>query len=353
MTTHALPPGTTDLDWDLERALGVATRAVAEGALPCVVFGVVDAAGRREVMAIGGADLEVHDDSVFFIASVTKAIVATALMRYVDEGRLDLHAPISRYGPAFDGNGREAVTSWHLLTHTSGLPDISPERMRQERPTYAKLLGQTLASVPRWQPGDRYEYNSAAWCLLSETMAHLSSSRWPEVLEERLLAPLGMTDTTFDARGSRRRLVPVDGVGAGNRLVAEVLLWFLARLALPGGGLFGTVPDLLRLGQALLDGSLLSAASIGRMAEQQIEGVPHIAEDGSVSYVEHGLGWRKAGGGWPTGERVLTHGGRSGSRLWVDPERGFAFAFTTNVWGASSEVAMGVLDEVYRARPAR
>jgi CubicO group peptidase (beta-lactamase class C family) len=224
--------------------------------------------------------------------------------------------------------------------------------MRSERPTYARLLRETLESVPRWEPGSRYEYNSSAWCLLSEAMARLSSSRWPDVLEERLLDPLGMTDTTFDARGLRKRIVPVAGVGAGNRLVAEVLLWFLARVSLPGGGLFGTVPDLLRLGRALLGGSLLSGATVERMAEQQIAGVPHLAEDGNVSYVEHGLGWRKSGGGWPAGERVLTHGGRTGSRLWVDPERGFAVAFVTNVWGASSEVAMSVLDDVYRARPA-
>lgn len=351
MTTSASEPGTADLDWDLEPALDLATRAVGEGALPCTVFGVVDARGRSEVFAVGGEELAVHDDSVFFIASVTKAIVATALMQYVDEGRLDLHSPLVQYVPAFTGEGREVVTAWHLLTHTSGLPDISPERLRRERPTYRRLLAETLGGRPRWQPGSRYEYNSSAWCLLSETMAHLSSSRWPEVLQERLLAPLGMSDTTFDGRGLRERIVPVDGAGAGNRLVAEVLLWFLARVSLPGGGLFGTVPDLLRLGQALLDSSLLSGAAIAAMAEQQVAGVPHIAEDGNVSYVEHGLGWRKSGGGWPAGEAVLTHGGRSGARLWVDPERGFAFAFLTNVWGASSEVAMGVLDEVYRARP--
>ena len=351
MTTSASEPDRADLDWNLEPALDLATRAVAEGALPCTVFGVIDAQGRHEIFAVGGDALAVHDDSVFFIASVTKAIVATALMQYVDEGRLDLHAPVAQYVPSFTGDGREAVTAWHLLTHTSGLPDISPERMRRERPTYRRLLAETLTGTTRWEPGSRYEYNSSAWCLLSETMARLSSSRWPEVLQERLLGPLGMTDTTFEGRRLRQRIVPVDGAGAGNRLVAEVLLWFLARVSLPGGGLFGTAPDLLRLGQALLDGSLLSGAAITDMARQQIAGVPHIAEDGRVSYVEHGLGWRKSGGGWPPGEAVMTHGGRSGSRLWVDPERGFAFVFLTNVWGASSEVAIGVLDQVYRAHP--
>ena len=87
------------------------------------------------------------------------------------------------------------------------------------------------------------------------------------------------------------------------------------------------------------------------MAEQQVAGVPAVAEDGSATYVEHGLGWRRSGGDWPAGDSVLTHGGRSGSRLWVDPERGFAFACVTNVWGVSSESAIAVLREVYRAAP--
>jgi CubicO group peptidase (beta-lactamase class C family) len=339
------------LDWDLEPALEVATRAVGEGALPGLVFGVIDAEGRQEIIAVSGSTTEVHDDSVFFIASVTKAVVATALMLYVDEGRLDLRAPLARYVPAFAGQGREAVTAWHLLTHTSGLPDIPTERLRSERPTYARVLAETLTSVPRWEPGTRYEYNSSAWSLLAETMARLSSSTWPQVLHQRLLRPLGMTDTTFDGRPLRDRIVPVDGVGAGNRLVAEVLLWFLARVRLPGGGLFGTAPDLLRLGQALLGPGLLSREAVEAMARQQIEGVPHIAEDGRVSYIEHGLGWRRAGGDWPSGQRVLTHGGHSGSRLWIDLERGFAFSFITNVWGVSSDVARAVLERVYDACP--
>lgn len=351
MTTPAPWPGSAELDWDLQPALEVATAAVAEGRLPCLVFGVVDALGGSEILAVSGAT-EAHDDSVFFIASVTKAIVATAVMQYVDEGRLELDAPLARYVPAFAGGGRATVTARHLLTHTSGLPDVSAERMRTERPTYSRLLDETLAAVPRWEPGTRYEYNSAAWCLLSEAMARLSSSSWPAVLQQRLLAPLGMDDTTFDGRSLRRRIVAVDGVGAGNRLVGEVLLWFLARARLPGGGLFGSAPDLLRLGQALLGPGLLARTTVAQMAEPQTAGIPSLGPDGSVSYVEQGLGWRRSGGGWPAGESVLTHGGRSGSRLWVDPERGFAFAFLTNVWGVSSEVAISVLERVYAKHPA-
>lgn len=358
MTTPAIPWGIAELEWDLTGALDVATRFVADGELPCIVFGVIDANGGSEVFALSGPRHDVTDDSVFFIASVTKAIMATAVMQYVDERRLDLRAPLARYLPAFGAEGREAVSAWHVLTHTSGLPDIPPEQLRDERPTYARMVEEVVRTTPRWEPGTRYEYNSAAWVLLSELMARLSGVPFPDVLEQRLLRPLGMHDTTFDARRLRRRLVAVDGISADNRLVGEVLLWFLARATFPGGGMFGTVPDLLRLGWALLapDGAgppgprILSQATVRRMAQQQIEGIPHVAEDGSVTPVQQGIGWRRSDGGWPPGEAVLTHGGRSGSRIWVDPERGFAFAFATNVWGAPSDAAMAVLGEVYQAR---
>ena len=282
--------------------------------------------------------------------------MATAVMQYVDEGRLDLRAPLLDYLPEIASGPGPDVSAWHLLTHTSGLPDMPPEQIRAERPTYARMLERTLASVPRWQPGTRYEYNSSAWVLLSELMARLSLSPFPGVLRQRLTGPLGMTATVFDARPLRSRIVPVEGVNAGNRVAAEVLLWFLARATFPGGGMFGTVPDLLRLGRSLLptnDGDvvprLLSRAAAEDMAAQQIEGVPLIGQEGAPSYVQQGLGWRKAGGAWPAGDRVLTHGGKSGARLWIDQDRDLAFVFLTNVWDAPSDTAIAVLGEIYRA----
>ena len=327
-----------------------------DGSLPCIVFGVIDSAGRTEVSAIAGRKAVV-DDSVFFIASVTKAVTATALMQYVDEGRLELRAPLSQYLPEFIGEGREAISAWHLLTHTSGLPDLSHDRIRSERPDYDWMLAHALGTTPQWEPGSRYEYNSSAWVLLSELMSRLSLAPFPEVLYQRLTLPLGMRDTVFDARRLRNRAISVEGVDATNRITSELLLWFLARARLTGGGMFGTVPDLLRLGRALLppgdapDPSVrvLSSATVAQMAEPQTAGILGTTEDGATFEIEQGLGWRKSGGAWPPGDTVITHGGQSGTRLWIDPERDLAFAFLTSVWDAPSDAAIAMLHEVYRA----
>jgi serine-type D-Ala-D-Ala carboxypeptidase len=341
---------------DLGPARAVAARHVDSGLIPCASFGIVDAAGRMSQGTVSGPRLAIAEDSVFFLASVSKAIVATTVMRYVDEGRLEVHAPVARYLPELDGLASGGVTGWHVLTHTSGLPDIPLERLRTERPSYQRALELVAGSQPAWPPGSRYEYNSAAWLLLSEVLARLSGMPFDEVLARRLTGPLGMDTTGFDPRAWRARLVPVRGSRMDNRLVQEMLLRFLARARMPGGGLFGSLPDLLRLGRALLPADervpgprILRQAAIDEMARQQAEGLSHTAQDGQVHEIRQALGWRKPQAEWPGSARAFTHGGIAGGRIWVDPEAGFAFAFLTSVWQAPLAPALEVLEAIYAA----
>ena len=355
--THPADPmtGAADLDIDLGPARAAAARFVETGELPCIAFGVIDASGRSSARVVQGPDRSVDGQSIFFLGSVTKAIVATAVMQYVDEGRLDIDAPLARYLPGFEGERRERVTAAHVLTHTSGLPDLSVETLRSERPTYERSLEFALASTPRWEPGSAYEYNSAAWLLLSEMMARLSGQPFASALVQRLTVPLGMLDTSFDPRAQRERLVPVHGFRISNRLVQEVLLRFLVRAQLPGGGMFGTLADMLKLGRAMLPPDaaasgprVLSGAAIDEMTRNHTDGMTHLSEDGVEREVRQGLGWRKPQADWPGSERTFTHGGISGGRLWVDPDAGFAFAFLSNAWQAPLRPAIAVLEEVYR-----
>jgi CubicO group peptidase (beta-lactamase class C family) len=342
---------------DLSGARAIADEEVATGRLPCAVFGCVDAAGRRVTHVARGPDGPVAEDSVFFLASVSKAIVATAVMQYVDEGRLDVHAPLGRILPELARTGDDGISAWHVLTHTSGLPDIPVETLRRQRPAHDRLFDIVAASRPGWSPGSRYEYNSAAWMLLAEAMTRLSGMPFDRAMGLRLLGPLGMVDTAFDARPMRSRIVAMRGSRNDNRLVQEVLLRFLARARMPGGGLFGSLPDLLALGRSLLarhsevpGPRVLTQAAIDEMGRQQAEGLSHVGQDGRVHEIAQALGWRKPQPEWPGSVATLTHGGISGARIWVDPEAGFAFAFLTNVWQAPLEPVIAILEAVYRAR---
>jgi CubicO group peptidase (beta-lactamase class C family) len=169
--------------------------------------------------------------------------------------------------------------------------------------------------------------------------------------------------------------VPVHGVGVDNRIVQEVALRFLARAALPGGGLWGTASDLLRFGRSLLPrGSgdaprILSQAAIDEMTREQTQGIVDIRPDGTTRDPRYALGWGKphpAGlapsvvdetsapdGGElvrvPASPSTFTHGGASGTRLWIDPQRELVFVFLTNHWNVSDQAMFSVLREVYTA----
>jgi CubicO group peptidase (beta-lactamase class C family) len=185
-------------------------------------------------------------------------------------------------------------------------------------------------------------------------MSRLSRLPFPAALRMRLTRPLGMDDTLFDVRTVRDRVAPVHGLQLHNRLVEEILLRFLARATHPGGGMFATVGDLLRLGRALLasgreDGlgpRVLSGLTFREMARLQTAHLHEVAPDGLERQVRFGLGWAKPRPGLPGWEEAIMHGGAAGGRIWVSPARGYAFAFLTSLWEAPDEPAFEVLEAV-------
>jgi CubicO group peptidase (beta-lactamase class C family) len=258
-----------------------------------------------------------------------------------------------------------------VLTHTSGIPDQDADVLRRERPTAARMLEIVCEAPLRFEPGSRYEYCSSSFYLLAEAMARQVGRPFPEALRELVLDPAGMVDTSFDPRHGRRRIVPVEGVPLGNRLVRELVLRFLARATLPGGGLWGTASDILRFGRMLLPvvtatgAGLLSQQAVDEMTREQTAGICEISAEGVERDPRYALGWGKAhpegalpsvvagtGGGpvtVPASAGTFTHGGATGTRLWVDPDRDLVFVFLTNLWGADDRPMFATLAEVYRA----
>jgi len=362
---------------DLREAMALTGSIVADGVLPCAVLGVADASGTIAIHAVPGpADRKVAADSVFFLASLTKPIVATAVMQLVDEGRLDLHVPIARYVPGYAGGFRDRVTAWHVLTHTSGIPDVGLEHIARGRPSYQTMLDRVRSETPGFEPGSRYSYASNSWYLLGAAISTLTGMPFPEALRRRVLAPVGMVDTAFDPRPTRSRTQQVHGVRVDNFLAREFMVRFLASATLPGGGLFGPTEDLLRFGRALLPRRaadtdairLLSRSAIDEMTREQTVGIAETLEDGTTREPRYALGWHTPGPNvgdagdplvvsvhgvrLPASIRSFTHAGASGTRLWVDPDRGLVFVLLSNQWTGSSVPAIEILSAVYRGWPA-
>jgi CubicO group peptidase (beta-lactamase class C family) len=306
---------------------------------------------------------------VFFLASVTKPITATALMQQVEAGVLDLHRPIRTYVPEFHGEGKDRVTAWHILTHTSGIPDLDQDALRRQRPDYARMLRHVCRDPLRFEPGSRYAYASDSFYLLAEAIARRTGGSYTSALRRGILDPLAMTDTTFDARRMRSRVMTMHGIPLRNWIVEALILRFLANATMPGGGLFGTAEDLLRFGRSLLPGTtedaILRPATIAEMTREHTRGILEIQEDGSTREPHYALGWGKPNPdgtipsvlGTPIATQVrvpaspstFTHGGASGTRLWIDPDRALVFVFLTNEWSATDEPMFATLAEVYRA----
>ncbi|HUG46861.1 MAG TPA: serine hydrolase domain-containing protein [Candidatus Limnocylindria bacterium] len=330
---------------------------VRAGEVPGAALAVADAQGTIDSRAFAlRADDRVESGAHFFLASLTKPIFATALMQLVEEGRLHLDAPVASYVPEFSGGGRETVTTWHLLTHTSGVPDTPPALIRDERPSAKRMTELALTSPLRFAPGTRWEYCSASFYVMGEVMSRVSGLSYREFLQQRLFDPLEMS-TTFDPRRNRRQVVPVQGVGADNAIKRYLLLRYVASIAQPGGGLFGTLEDILRFGGAVLGprrterGYLpLAPETIALMSEDHTRGLPGVVE-GEERRVHFGLGWNKPTlmGGLPGSPAVIGHGGATGTSLWIDPVAGLVFVYFTNQWAPDRLPELEALRGVYDA----
>ena len=144
-------------------------------------------------------------NAVCLLASITKPIVATAVMRLVQDGRFPLTAPLSRWLPELDAAGLAPFTAWHVLTHTTGIADIDLEQLLLEGGDRPELLRRTIAAGQESAPGSRFRYASFTFDLLAEAVERAMDRPFDEVLRETVLDPLGMTDTTFDPRAVRRQ----------------------------------------------------------------------------------------------------------------------------------------------------
>lgn len=299
-------------------------------------------------------------DSLFFLASVTKPIFATAFMQLVEDGRVELDAPVARWLPEFDTPEKRAVTVRHLLSHTSGVPDALPEVIRRERPSAARLTRLALQAPLDFEPGSRWQYSSSTFYLLGLIAERVSGMAAGPFLKQRLLDPLGMRDTAFDPRRRRRTIVPVHGVGADNAIKRWFLLRFVVALAHPGGGLWGTLDDLVRFGSSLLAPRRvgqrwmpLAPETIELMGSDHAGGVPGASSttEDDVRPVRHGLAWGKPtlNAEVPGSPRVIDHGGATGTRLWIDPDARLVFVYFTNQWAGQREPEFNALYGVYRA----
>lgn len=162
------------------------------GAVLAAKDGVVVAA-----VAVGHADPDGQapntPDTLFDIASATKQFTGAAVMRLVQDGKLDLDAPIRQILPETPDNC-SAITVRHLLQHTSGIPSSNYTRIGK---TFKMVLAEYLRGGPTSPPGTRFDYWNQGYVILSEIIARASGTSYTNYCAAQLFAPAGMTSTRF------------------------------------------------------------------------------------------------------------------------------------------------------------
>ncbi|RYD38246.1 MAG: class A beta-lactamase-related serine hydrolase, partial [Verrucomicrobiaceae bacterium] len=141
------------------------------------------------------------EDSVFWIASMTKPVTATALMMMHEEGLLSVDDPVAKYLPEFrnlqDANGKDVtITIKQCLVHSSGLAEVTPEEARSIS-TLEQLMTVVAAKPVQFEPGTKWQYCQSSINTAARLVEVVSGKPFTTFLDERLFGPLGMKDTTF------------------------------------------------------------------------------------------------------------------------------------------------------------
>jgi methyl acetate hydrolase len=267
---------------------------------------VAIAANSKEVIyqgAFGKRDLSKDDamtpDSVFWIASMTKAITAAAAMQLVEQGKLSLDAPIGKVLPdlasqqvleGFDAKGdpkvrpaKDPITLRHLMTHTAGFAydmwngDMVKYLEKTGTPGIITCMNAALKTPLMTDPGTRWEYGTNI-DFVGKAIEAVSGKKLDAYLRDHVLAPLGMTDTGFKiGESQRKRLVGTHARGPDGTLAPMPFeLEQNPEFHMGGGGLYGTAADYIKFTQMILNkgkgngNQLLKPETVATMSQNQM-----------------------------------------------------------------------------------
>jgi len=338
----------------LEGAYVILEEAVAKGVLPAAGLLVSKRGVAVEPRVFGWASPEpdappITPETVFLVASVTKPVTATAAMMLVERGKIALDDYVASIVPEFGSKGKEKVQVRHLLTHTSGLPDMLPENipLRKQHQPLEVFIKHIYDCDLLFTPGTNVRYQSMGIAMLGEIVKRVEGLSLPEFLDRELFKPLGMKDTALGARRdmyNRIARVNVSKIdpeygGPGTDWNWNTEYWWT--FAAPWGGLFTTLQDYTVFLQMFLNkGSyrgkrILSPATVETMTRNQIIGMRSIPEEVRLS-TAWGFGWHlKSPTEWSifgelTSPRTYGHAGATGTAAWADPEWDVTYVlFTT------------------------
>lgn len=336
-------------DDPFEDIAAVVTAKMAAYRVPGVGLGVVHD-GRTQVRGFGVTSLDdpqpVTAETLFTIASISKTATTTAVMKLVEDGRVDLHAPVQTYVPGFrvlDPEVSRTVTLWHLLTHTPGWEgQLSTEdRGASALDHFATSIMPALPQLAR--PGEVWSYNNAGFTLAGRVIELVTGKPIHDAFRELVFAPIGMTRTVTRLTDAMTYRLTLGHRDRGDRV--EVIRPFQTTSSATAGGLLTSITDLMTYARFHLgDGRAGGGAPFVSRARLELMQTPQLRKNATSD--EMGVGWhvRRVGG-----TLTFAHGGTLNGHcllLQLVPSRNLAFAVLTNHvdgWRLVQDVEAAVL----------
>jgi CubicO group peptidase (beta-lactamase class C family) len=325
-------------DARFERIAALVQAQMAEHAVPGVAIGILED-GRVTTRAFGVTNVDhplpVTDDTLFQIGSISKTFTGTAMMRLVEQGKVELTAPLRRYLPEFrvkDADASARATVQDTLTHMGGWEgDFFADPSSGDDALQRQVEG--MATLEQTgQPGEMWGYNNAGFYAAGRVIEVITGQPFEKALKALVLDPLVLeTAYLFPADVMTRRFV-VGHAGAKPRVIGP---WPVPRAANAAGGITTNVATMLKYaafhmgdGTSATGERVLSAATLQRMrtaaapkagSDLSMGLTWHLGKSGDFEFAEHG-------------------GGTNGqiSHLRLVPSRRFALAIVTNSGGGGS-----------------
>jgi len=367
-----------------------------------VVVLVADKDKILELEAVGYQSLAkktpMKTNDLFWIASMSKSVTATAFMMLVDEGKVKLDDPVEKYLPQFKGQvvvdpkdpthtphpAQHPIRIREILSHTSGIRlvgDYTPaQRARNDDVSLQRSVDDFAEAPLRQQPFTKFEYNNAGIDTAGRIIEVVSGMSYADFVQKRLLDPLGMKDTTWwpnQEQGARlarsvkftpdKKDIMEYADDAPKALVDKLKAKYLGNnpdmvppnvlsamtfheifvygfhCASPAGGLFTTAGDLAKFCQMVLNGGVyqgkryLSEKAVKEMSSVQTGNI--IPSDRDA----YGLGWavKRTKDGYPS-PGSFGHRGAASTHMWIDPamQRVFIVMVQRGDWPAKEQDAL-------------
>jgi CubicO group peptidase (beta-lactamase class C family) len=261
------------------------------------------------------------------LGSVTKQFTAMLILQLVAEGKIDLQAPITTYLPDYPKENGDKITTHHLLTHSSGIPNYTafPDFFAAEsRNPYTpdQFVKKFEDKELEFTPGEKFNYSNSGYFLLGVLIEKLSGKTYEEMLHEKIFTPLGMHDTGYDNHKdilkNRATGYEKNGTSFINSAYLDMSIPYAA------GSLYSTVEDLYLWDQALYTTTLLPQKYMDLFF------TPYIAAFGNSQYAY----------GWGVGKEVI---GNTTDSITVISHGGGINGFNTNISRSPSNKSLVVL----------